>query len=181
MASTIETLVGVIGRPHGIRGDVLVDVRTDEPEVRFRVGAVLRAEGGDRLFTVDDARDHSGRLLVKFAELADRTAVEQVRGTRLVIDVSVDESPAEPDTYYDRQLVGLRVLRTSGGLVGTVRAVVHLPAQDLLEIETDGGERLVPFVAALVPEVDLVAGHLRLADVVGLLDDANDEAEGDDS
>jgi len=176
MTETIEVVVGKIGRAHGIRGDVTIDVRTDEPERRFAIGAVLRAEEGSRRFTVAAARDHSGRLLVHFAELADRTAAEAARGVVLVADVDPGELPEDEDEYYDRQLVGLRVRAADGSEVGTVTAVLHLLVQDTLEIEMDcGGTRLVPFVSAVVPVVDLAAGEVQLADVPGLLVDEDDD------
>lgn len=179
MASTVEVTVGVIGRPHGIRGEVVVDLRTDEPERRLAIGSVLTAEpaggGAPGRLTVTARRVHNGRQLVTFAELVDRTAVEQARGTRLTAEVSADESPEEEGEFYDRQLVGLRVLDHDGTDVGAVAAVLHLPAQDVLEISTDLGTRLVPFVTALVPVVDLDGGLVRLADVPGLLVD--DESE----
>lgn len=171
MADLVEVVVGAIGRAHGLRGEVAIELRTDEPDRRFAPEQVLRAEEGTRLFTVASARQHSGRLLVCFAELADRTAAEAVRGTRLVVQVPADELPEDEGEFYDRQLVGLRVLEAGGADVGVVSAVLHLPAQDTLEVQTADGSRLVPFVAALVPEVDLAAGHLRLADVPGLLSD----------
>jgi len=171
VAKTIEVVVGVIGRAHGIRGDVTLEVRTDEPDRRFAVGEVLRAEGGPRRFTVAAARDHSGRLLVHFQELPDRTAAEAVRGTVLVADVDPAEVPEDENEYYDRQLVGLRVRAADGSPVGTVTDVLHLALQDTLEVDTASGPRLVPFVAAVVPSVDLVAGELRLADLPGLLED----------
>jgi len=176
VSETVEVLVGVIGRAHGVRGDVAVDPRTDEPERRFAAGQRLRVEDGSSTFTVVDARDHSGRLLVRFAELNDRTAAEAVRGTRLVVDVPVDEQPEEDGEYYDRQLVGLRAKTPEGVEVGSVSAVLHLPYQDMLEITTADGTRLVPFVEALVPVVDLTAGHLVVAEVLGLLSEA-DEVE----
>jgi 16S rRNA processing protein RimM len=170
----VEVVVGVIGRAHGLRGEVAIEPRTDEPERRFAVGAVLRSEDGRLVLTVASARDHSGRLVVSFAELADRTAVEAARGTRLVLDVAPNERPAEKGEFYDRQLVGLRVLDAAGADVGHVGGVVHVPGQDLLDVLTDVGSRLVPFVAALVPEVDLEQGYLRLADVPGLLIDQDE-------
>jgi 16S rRNA processing protein RimM len=178
----METIVGVIGRPHGVRGEVAVEVRTDEPERRFALGQVLREEGGTRLFTVRSVRDHSGRLLVRFAELVDRAGAEAVRGTLLIAAVEPDERPAEPGEFYDRQLIGLRATTPDGAEVGRVASVLHLPAQDLLEIETAAGTRLVPFVEALVPNVDLDAGRLTVVDVAGLLDDqdASDEGRGDE-
>ena len=173
----MDTLVGVIGRPHGVRGEVAVELRTDEPERRFAPGQVLREEGGTRLFTVRSVRDHSGRLLVRFAELADRAGAEAARGTLLIAAVEPNERPAEPGEFYDRQLIGLRVTRPDGTDVGTVESVLHLPAQDVLEIQTAAGARLVPFVEALVPDIDLEAGRLTVVDLAGLLDDRDDADE----
>ena len=173
----MDTLVGVIGRPHGVRGEVAVELRTDEPEQRFAPGQVLREEGGTRLFTVRSVRDHSGRLLVRFAELADRAGAEAARGTLLIAAVEPNQRPAEPGEFYDRQLIGLRVTTPDGTDVGTVGSVLHLPAQDVLEIQTAAGARLVPFVEALVPDIDLEAGRLTVVDVVGLLDDRDDADE----
>jgi 16S rRNA processing protein RimM len=171
ISDTVEVVVGVIGRAHGIRGDVAVDLRTDEPDRRFAVGQQLRAEGTTTVFTVESARNHSGRLLVRFAGLADRTAVETVRGTVLVADVPADEQPSEDGEYFDRQLVGLAVRDLEGVTVGTLTAVLHLPMQDVLEITTPHGPRLVPFVSALVPQVDLTAGVVTVGDVAELLAD----------
>jgi 16S rRNA processing protein RimM len=174
----VETvIVGVIERAHGVGGEVAVELRTDEPERRFAAGQVLREEGGSRVFTVRSVRDHSGRLLVKFAELDDRAAAEAVRGALLITTVERDERPAEPETFYDRQLIGLKATSPDGVDVGIVGSVLHLPAQDLLEIETTTGTRLVPFGSVLVPEVDLAAGRLTVADIPGLLDDRDDADE----
>ena len=117
------------------------------------------------------------RLLIRFAELADRAAAEAVRGTVLVATVEPDERPAESGEFYDRQLIGLRARAHDGADIGMVGSVLHLPAQDVLEIETATGTRLVPFVEALVPQVDLAAGYLIVADVSGLLDDEADDDE----
>jgi 16S rRNA processing protein RimM len=179
MGELLEVVVGVIGRAHGIRGDVVIDVRTDEPERRFAPGTRLRAEGSGRTFTVANTREHSSRLLAKFEELADRTAAEQARGAVLLADVDASELPAEPEEFYDRQLVGLVARTPDETMIGTVSAVLHLPAQDTLEIETPTGPRLVPFVTELVPEVDLAGGFLVVADVSGLLDDPEDDAADD--
>jgi 16S rRNA processing protein RimM len=170
-------VVGVIGRPHGVRGEVAVELRTDEPERRFAPGKRLCEDGGARLFTVTSVRDVPGRLLVKFAELNDRAAAAAVRGTFLVAAVEPDESPSELGAFYDRQLIGMRAKTPDGTEVGTVGSVLHLPAQDVLEIETAAGSRLVPFVEALVPEIDLEAGCLTVVDVAGLLDDGENANE----
>lgn len=175
--NTETIIVGVIGRPHGVRGEVAVELRTDEPKRRFAPRQVLGEEEGSRLFTVRSVRDHSGRFLVVFAELVDRAAAEAVRGVRLVATVEPDERPAEPGEFYDRHLIGLTATTPDGVELGTVGSVLHLPAQDVLEIQTAAGTRLVPFVAALVPEVDLDEGRLTVLDVAGLLDDRVDADE----
>ena len=173
---TIEVLVGRIGKPHGLRGDVTVDVRTDEPEERFTPGSVLRAEpprgsAWQRpTLTVADARWHLSVLLVRFEEIADRTAAESARGVLLHATRAADATPDDPDEYYDHQLVGLAAYDLDGTLLGEVSAVVHGGAQDLLSIRTpDRRDTLVPFVKALVPEVDLVAGRVVVADRPGLV------------
>jgi len=172
----IDVVVGRIGKPHGIRGEVTVDVRTDEPERRYADGTVLRAEpprgSASRLtsLTVDRTRWHQGTLLVTFAELDDRTAAEAVRGTVLHATLAADATPEDPEEFYDHQLVGLVAVDLEGRLLGTLTAVNHGSAQDLLTIRTeDGRDTLVPFVSALVPEVDLAAGRVVVADRPGLV------------
>lgn len=170
MPDLTEVVVGRIGRAHGIRGAVNIDVRTDEPARRFVQGArLLRRDGGElELASVAWQR---GRLIVTFAGFQDRTAVEALAGEELLAHVEVAERPSGPEEYFDRQLVGLRVLRASGEEAGHVTGVLHLPSQDLLQVATGDSERLVPFVSALVPVVDLEGGIVRLADVGGLLED----------
>ncbi len=166
----IEVVVGRIGKPHGIRGEVTVDVRTDEPDRRFAPGSVLRAEapaGADRrpsALTVARARWHQSTLLVTFEELTDRNAAEAARGTVLHATIAHDEVPEDPDEYYDHQLVGLDVVDLDGTRLGTVTALVHGSAQDLLTVRTpDGRDARVPVGSALVPEVDLAAGPVVVA------------------
>lgn len=164
--------VGVIGRAHGIRGDVAVDVRTDSPEVRFSHGAVLATEPAQAgPLTVAKIRWHSGRLLVQFAGVANRSAAETLRGVRLLADIDERERPADPEEYYDHQLTGLSVRTEDGTLIGEVADVVHLPGQDLLAVKRAVGEVLVPFVAAIVPTVDLDAKEIVIDPPPGLLDD----------
>lgn len=175
----IEVTVGAIGRAHGIRGDLTIDVRTDEPERRFTPGAVLTATGssGSRRLTVERVKWHSGRLLLTFEEVPDRTAAEALRGAELTVLVPADETPEDEGEYYDRQLVGLLAVSTAGDEIGRVTHVVHLAEQDLLAIDADGTERLVPFVSQLVPTVDLAAGTLTVNAIPGLLEDLDDEVD----
>jgi 16S rRNA processing protein RimM len=165
-------VVGRIGRSHGIRGEVSVDPRTDEPAERFAVGAAVRADGRHpRRLTIKSVRPHSGRLLVAFDEVVDRTQADTLQGATLSAEVAVDQMPADPEEFYDRQLIGLEVYLAGGGRAGNVVGVLHSPLQDLLTIRRpDGREVMVPFVAELVPQIDLVAGIVRVADRPGLLD-----------
>ena len=174
-AQTIEVVIGRIGKPHGLRGELTVEVRTDEPERRFAVGTTVRAErpGGAATplpaLTVTATRWHQSTLLVRFDEVHDRTAAESARGLLLHASVPPGESPDDPDEYYDHQLVGLSAEDLDGSSLGEVTAVLH-GAQDLLQIRTrDGRDALVPFVAALVPEVDLAGGRVVVADRPGLV------------
>ncbi|WP_224276708.1 ribosome maturation factor RimM [Nocardioides lacusdianchii] len=183
----IEVVVGRIGKPHGIRGEVTLDVRTDEPDRRFAPGTTLRAEapaGADRRpasLTVARARWHQSTLLVTFEELTDRNAAEAVRGTVLHATLGPDDVPEDPDEYYDHQLVGLDVVDLDGTHLGQVKALVHGSAQDLLTVRTpDGRDTLVPFVSALVPEVDLDAGRIVVADRPGLVTPFPDDSDGQD-
>jgi len=196
MDDLIEITVGVITRAHGVRGEVVVELRTDEPERRYAAGQVLRTVASGRhagrrptagtrtapQLTVLRARSQHGsgtpRWLVSFAEIGDRNAAEAHRGIELIAEVPADDRPDHAEEFYDRQLVGLSVL-VEGRRVGAVRAVLHLPAQDVLEIGTEDGNRLVPFVTELVPEVDLAAGTVTVQPVAGLLDDDADVVDGD--
>ena len=160
-------VVGRIGRAHGLKGEVFVEPRTDEPERRFAAGQVLRTGAG--ALTVAANRTHSGRLVVKFEEIADRTAAEASRGTELTCPVDPAAMPDDPDEFYDHQLAGLRVETTDGDAVGELERVLHGAAQDLLVIRTPEREVLFPFVSALVPEVDVAGGRIVIDDKPGLL------------
>jgi len=174
MSDQVEVIVGRVARAHGVRGDVTIEVRTDEPARRFTPGVSLRTPTG-RTLRVVACRAQGGGLLVRFDGVTDRDGAEALRGLELLTDVAADEMPSGPDEYFDRQLVGLRVLDAAGTDSGRVVEVTHGPAQDILVIETATGQRMVPFVSALVPEVDVEAGTLRLAPVRGLLVDDQDE------
>ena len=183
---SIEVVVGRIGKPHGIRGEVTVDVRSDEPERRYVAGASLDVEAPrgsafpHRTLTVGRTRWHQGVLLATFEELTDRNEAEAARGVVLKAHVPADEQPEDPDEFYDHQLVGLQVHDLDGTELGELVGLVH-GAQDLLRIRTtDGREALVPFVSALVPEVDLAGGRVVVADRPGLVSPFPDDTEGTD-
>jgi 16S rRNA processing protein RimM len=172
----VLVVVGRIGRAHGIRGELNVEIRTDEPERRFAPGSSILCDG--RTLTVASSRHHSGRLVVAFRGVDDRTAAEQLHGGILEAEIDPAERPDDPDEFYDHQLVGLDVRTPDDSVVGTVTSVLHLSEQDTLVVDADDREVLVPFVAALVPTVDVAGGYVRLADVLGLLDpDAAESVE----
>jgi 16S rRNA processing protein RimM len=171
----MELVVGRIGRPHGVRGEVSVDVRTDDPDTRFAPGVVLTADPSRDELTVVKSRWHHGRLLVQFEQSNDRVGAEALRGQLLVVDSST-AGPTEPGEYWDHELVGLAVLRPDGTRVGEVQEVIHVPGSELLAVRRDdGGEALIPFVEAMVPTVDIAAGHVVIDPPEGLLE-INDTA-----
>jgi 16S rRNA processing protein RimM len=172
---TVEVLVGRVGRAHGVRGDVTIDVRTDEPDRRFAAGTQFETPRGP--LTVRSSRWHGRRLLVTFDGVSDRSAAEAVRGVDLWVVVPADERPSDPEEFYDHQLLGLRAETTAGDLIGEVSEVLHLPAQDVLVVPYQGRDVLLPFVADLVPVVDVEARRLVVADTPGLLDDETGQAD----
>ena len=172
-----STVIARIGKPHGLHGEVTVQLHTDEPERRLVVGTVIDTEatsgtGVPRALTVRSTRVHNGVWLVGFEEIPDRTGAESLRGTRLVVDAA-DVLPAadEDDVFTEEQLRGLAVVDPAGTVLGEVGGLELGAAQDRLVILLpDGREAQVPFVAALVPEVDLEAGRVVVDAPPGLLD-----------
>lgn len=169
----MDVVVGRIAKAHGIRGELAIDVRTDSPDERFKVGTALTSklrDGSNRELTIAAAREHSGRLLVRFEEVLTRDVAETLRGALLLVDT--DELPpiGDPDEFYDHELAGLRAELLDGTVVGKVVEVVHSPAGELLELDVDGREVLVPFVLAMVPTVDIAGGRVVLDPPEGLMD-----------
>ncbi len=186
-------VVGHIGKPHGIHGEVLVTVRTDEPEARFVAGSVFTTEvprdrrvstgpstGAsapgvpyrvpDKL-TLESVRWHQGRVIAQFAGIHDRNVAEALRGVLLQVDSADVAPPDDPDEFLDHQLVGLSVVGTDGTVLGEVERIEHPPVSDLIVLtKTGGGTALIPFVGQLVPEVDIQAGRIVVDLPEGLLD-----------
>lgn len=156
----MQVRVARVVKAHGLRGEVVLDVLTDSPERRFVPGAVIRTEAAPGTpLTIATTRQHQGRWLVLFTGVADRTAAEALRGTILVTES--DDEGSEEDAWYPSELVGLRVERLDGELLGEVIGLEHMPAHDLLEVrEPDGTRTLVPFVTAIVPTVDVAGGRV---------------------
>jgi 16S rRNA processing protein RimM len=169
----MQVTVGRIGRPHGIRGEVVVGVRTDEPELRFAVGSRLDTDrAGVGPLTVKAVRRQSGELIVRFDGIRDRTAASELRGTWLSVDSGTLAPPDDPDEFRDHELIGLSVRTAQGNVVGVVTDVLH-HGQDLLAVrpaaDASAGEILVPFVKAIVTDVDVASGVLVIDPPPGLL------------
>lgn len=171
MADTTQVLVGRIGKAHGLRGEVTIAATTDSPEQRFAPGSRLSSPTAGAL-TVRGSRHQAGLLVVAFDQALDRSAAEALRGAELWAEI--DSAEAGEDEFHDTTLIGLAAVDPAGVSLGRVARVLHLPAQDVLVIHTAAGERLVPFVAELVPEVDLAGGRLVIDPIPGLLDEVPD-------
>ncbi|WP_432094325.1 ribosome maturation factor RimM [Streptomyces sp. bgisy100] len=173
----MQLVVARIGRAHGIKGEVTVEVRTDEPELRLGPGAVLATDPASvGPLTIETGRVHSGRLLLRFAGVADRTAAEALRNTLLIAEIDPEEVPEDPEEYYDHQLMDLDVVTVDGTEVGRIAEISHLPYQDLLIVRRpDGSEVMVPFVAEIVPEIDLEEQRAVIDPPPGLIDGAEAE------
>ncbi|HEX6990123.1 MAG TPA: ribosome maturation factor RimM [Bacillota bacterium] len=160
--------VGQVLAPHGIRGEVRVRSFGAFPE-RFRPGLTLRlAAGPDRRLRVRRVRLHGDTVILAFEGVTDRGAAERLRGQRLLV-ARAERHPLPPGRYYVDDLRGLPVVTGDGRAAGRVVDVEVNPANDLLVVETAGGERaLVPLVRALV-HIDLEQGRIVVEDLPGLL------------
>ncbi|MGW5438239.1 ribosome maturation factor RimM [Nocardia asteroides] len=172
----MELVVGRVAKSHGVRGELVVEVRTDEPELRFAPGVVLHGKmpksAAIRDYTVKSVREHSGRLLVFVEEITDRTAADALRGMLFVVDSESLPPSDDEDAFYDHELEGLRVEFGDGTAVGTVTEVLHSAAGELLSVRAadDGREILIPFVTAIVPTVSIADGLVVIDPPEGLLD-----------
>ena len=166
----MQVVVARIGKAHGLRGEVTVQVLTASPGERFVPGAIFETEpAAAGPMVLRSARDHNGVLLLAFERTEDRSGAEALRGIRLLGDVLEDDD--DEDSWYERDLVGLKAVTIGGVEVGEVTALQTRPTQDLLVLRlTDGREALIPFVSAIVPEVDIEGGRLVLDPPAGLLD-----------
>jgi 16S rRNA processing protein RimM len=175
----VQLVVGRIGRAHGIKGEVTVEVRTDEPELRLGPGAVLATDPASAgPLTIATGRVHSGRLLLRFEGVKERNAAEALRNVLLIADVDPEELPEDPEEFYDHQLMDLDVVTVDGIEVGRITEITHLPYQDLLIVERpDGSEVMIPFVEEIVPEIDLEEQRAIIAPPPGLLDEIGGDGE----
>ncbi|WP_433066350.1 ribosome maturation factor RimM [Dactylosporangium sp. CS-033363] len=179
-------VVGQIIRAHGVRGEVVVDVRTDAPAERFAVGSVLETDSTavrhlqsvpagawkpPPTLTIESLRPHQGRLLMVFEGLYDRNLAEDMRGVLLCVDSAAIPASDDPDEFNDHELIGLDVVDAAGEKVGELQRIDHAPAHDLLVVRlADGRTGLVPFVREIVPEVDVPGRRIVITPPEGLFD-----------
>lgn len=173
--------VGRLVKAHGLKGAFKLELYTDDPDGRFVPGAVFTLQVPEsstwhgKTLTVREFRWMNSHAVVFFEGVDDRDAAEELIKAILWIDQDADVDAPEDDAWYDHQLVGLDVVR-DGAVVGRVLRVEHFPSQDLLIVRTHTGEVMVPFVAALVPEVNVAAGRVVITPPAGLFE----ELESDD-
>ncbi|AKE41487.1 16S rRNA-processing protein RimM [Corynebacterium kutscheri] len=170
-------MIGRVIKSHGIKGEVSVEVTTDEPEIRFALGEVLTGKQGTKQhsLTIASTRYHQNRMLIKFEEVSDRTTADTLRGTQFF--AAPLEKAEDEEGFYDHELEGLKVinLHDHNQEIGVVTGVIHGPAGEILEVELyDRGQGskdvLIPFVHAIVPEVDLETGTCMITPPDGLLE-----------
>lgn len=185
MSGRDRVLVGQIGAAHGIRGEVRVKSFTDPVDAIADYGP-LDAGAAGRL-TIDRMRDQGTMLVVKFREVADRTAAEKLTGTDLFVDRSALPEPEDEETFYHADLIGLTVVDEAGATLGTIVAVPNFGAGDLLEIRpARGASYFLPFTLACVPVVDVKAGRVVATPPEGFFreekpEEGEDGAEGEDA
>lgn len=161
----MQLTAAIVGPAHGLRGEVILDVRSDDPEV-LAPGASLEIAGRGAALTVRSVRVHKDRVLASFEECASREDAEALRGARLLV-----EEHEEEDAWYPHQLKGLAARTPGGEDLGTVTGLTPGAAQDLLLVKTPAGTVMVPFVTQLVPTVDVEGGVVIIDAPPGLFDD----------
>ena len=189
MCSSDLLQVARIGKPHGIRGEVTVQVLTDAPGDRFVPGTQFVVEPASAgPLTVESARWNKDILLLAFEEVETRNDAEALRGAKLYIETEeLDED--DDEGWYEHELVGLDV-RVGDQVVGKVSGLHTMPVQDLLVVtDQDGKEVLIPFVEQIVPEVNVGEKYVLVTPPAGLFevntetgatpDDGDSDADAD--
>ena len=174
--------IGRLTKAHGLKGGIKVEMFTDDPDGRFTPGAVFTLQVPDssawhnKTIELVELKWYNSHAVAFFKDVPDRSVAETLIKAILWIDHDLSEVPEEEDAWFDHQLLGLEVLR-DGVKVGTVSAIDHFPAQDLLTVKTDNGDVLVPFVKAIVASVDVKAGTMTVTPPVGLFEELPDDEQ----
>ena len=166
----MQLVVGRIGRAHGVLGEATIEVRTDDPDLRFAVGEKLTLENGNTL-TISSNRWHNQILLLSFNGINDRNKIEELRNQLLYAEV--DTKANQPGEYHFQQLIGCQVILADGSKLGEVKEIVQLPGQDLLSVESAKGEVLIPMVKQIIVSIDVDQKIIQINPPEGLLDVEN--------
>jgi 16S rRNA processing protein RimM len=166
----LQLVVGRIGRAHGVLGEATIDVQTDDPDLRFKVGSKLTLDSGQEL-TIKSSRWHNQILLLGFEGVNDRNQIESLRDQ--LISSQVDLSALAPGEYHYQQLIGCQVYLQNNELVGQVSEVVKLPGQDLLSVDKNGSQVLIPMVKQIIISIDVLEKKIVVNPPEGLLDVTN--------
>jgi 16S rRNA processing protein RimM len=166
----LQLVVGRIGRAHGVLGEATIDVQTDDPDLRFKVGSKLTLDSGQEL-TIKSSRWHNQILLLGFEGVNDRNQIEALRDQ--LISSQVDLSALAPGEYHYQQLIGCQVYLQNNDLVGQVREVVKLPGQDLLSVDKNGSQVMIPMVKQIIISIDVLEKKIVVNPPEGLLDVTN--------
>jgi 16S rRNA processing protein RimM len=166
----LQLVVGRIGRAHGVLGEATIEVRTDDPDIRFQIGNKLTLDDGKQL-TIRSSRWHNQILLLAFDGVTDRNQIEELRDQLISSDVDLDS--LAPGEYHFQQLIGCEVFQQNGDLIGAVDEIVKLPGQDLLSVNRAGAQVLIPMVKQIIIEIDVSAKKIVVNPPEGLLDVAN--------
>jgi 16S rRNA processing protein RimM len=176
ISNSTKLRVGRLLKAHGLKGAIKLELYTDSPNERFSQGAVLELQVPEaspwfgKTVTVAELKWFNSSPVLFLENVVDRDTAESLIKAILLVDQPLDESPSEPDAWFDHQLVGLKVFR-AGVQIGELARVDHLPAQDLLAIKLDDREVLLPFVKAFVPKVDVEAGLIEITPPGGLFEE----------
>jgi 16S rRNA processing protein RimM len=174
-SSKTKLRVGRLVKAHGLKGALKLELYTDSPDQRFRPGQELElqvpetSEWFGKTIKVAELRFYNQSPVLFLEGIQDRSQAETLVKAILLIETDLEQLPEDPEAWYDHQLVGLTAL-VGDEIVGKVIRVDHLPAQDLLAIETSNGEVLVPFVKQIVPSVDIQKGQVVLTPPAGLFE-----------
>lgn len=176
-----------IGRAQGLKGEVTVQIFTDEPEYRFAPGAVLYTKDGEEEYVVESSRTFKNRWIIKFEGIDDRDASEAANGVVLYGEADDPEEMLEADEWYPKDLISLEARLAEGNTLGLAPGTVVGKVVDVIEVaqwllkihlanpvkDADGvvveNSALVPFVDELVPDIDLEGGYLTLDPPGGLI------------
>ena len=170
----MQLVVARIGRAHGVRGEVTIEVRTDKPEERLQVGAILKTEPSKHgSLKIASIRNHNGTLLLSFEGRSDRSSAEELRNVLLIAEVEFSDVELDEDEFHATEILGCAVILEDGRVLGEVVDILQLPSQDTLVVKCNSEFKredvLIPFVKKHVPKIDLDSKKVYVSEMEGLV------------